>query len=107
MQSTLQGCISRHVRLQCNQPYKGVSRDTASRWTKQVLQLSGIDTGCYRPHSSRAGSTSLAHSRQVLIDTILKSTEWKSICTFARYCKRPLLPGTESKFSRAVLNAAQ
>ncbi|GFR90576.1 tyrosine recombinase XerC [Elysia marginata] len=93
--------------VQCNQLYKGVSKDTIiRRWTKQVLQLSGINTQRYKPHSTGAASTSLAHSRQVPIDIILKSAGWKSTCTFARYYKRPLLSGAESKFSGAAQNAA-
>ena len=58
--------------VQCTKPYKGVSRDTIRRWTKQVLRLSGVDTVRFKAHSTRAAATSLADFRHVPMDTILK-----------------------------------
>ena len=39
-------------------PFKPVSKDTISRWVKQVLEPAGIDINKYSAHSSRAASTS-------------------------------------------------
>ncbi|GFR59385.1 hypothetical protein ElyMa_000053500 [Elysia marginata] len=74
--------------------------------TGHTTRGQAIDTWRYKPHSISAVSTSLAHSRQVPIDTILKSAELRSTCTFAQHYKRPLRSGAESKFSRVVLIAA-
>ena len=63
--------------VQCAKPYKGVSRDTVRRWTKQVLKLSGVDTVRFKAHSTEAAATSLADSRHVPMDTILKFSGWK------------------------------
>ncbi|CAH3179407.1 unnamed protein product, partial [Porites lobata] len=41
-------------------PNKAVSRDTISRWTKQVLTNSGIDTKIFTSHSTRAASATKA-----------------------------------------------
>ena len=92
--------------VQCAKPYKGVSRDTIRRWTKQVLKLSGVDTVRFKAHLTRAAATSLADSRHVPMDTILKFAGWKSSCTFARYYKRPIMADTESCFCHAVLTTS-
>jgi site-specific recombinase XerD len=34
-------------------PYKGVSKDTISRWMKTIMTASGIDTSFFKPHSVR------------------------------------------------------
>ena len=92
--------------VQCAKPYKGVSRDTIRRWTKQVLKLSGVDTVRFKAHSTRAAATSLADSRHVPMDTILKFAGWKSSSTFARYYKRPIMADSESRFCHAVLTTS-
>ncbi|KAK3718254.1 hypothetical protein RRG08_023025 [Elysia crispata] len=88
-------------------PYKGVSRDTIRRWTKQFLRLSGVDTVRFKAHSTRAAATSLADFRHVPMDTILKFAGWKSSSTFARYYKRPLMADSESRFCHAVLTSTR
>lgn len=52
-------------------PFKRVSRDTISRWVKLVLTDSGIDTSRFKPHSTRAASTSAASNASVSLDDIL------------------------------------
>ena len=93
--------------VQCAKPYKGVSRDTIRRWTKQVLRLSVVDTVRFKAHSTRAAATSLADFRHVPMDTILKFAGWKSSSTFARYYKRPLMADSESRFCHAVLTSTR
>ena len=44
-------------------PFKPVSRNTVSRWVKEVLRSSGIDTEKYSAHSSRAASTSFCKAK--------------------------------------------
>ena len=41
-------------------PFKKVSKDTTGRWIKNVMKSSGVDTQMYKPHSTRAASTSKA-----------------------------------------------
>ena len=43
-----------------NRPFRRVSRETISRWFKVVLTDFGIDTSRFKPHSTRAASTSTA-----------------------------------------------
>ena len=41
-------------------PHNPVSKSTITRWVKEVLTLSGIDTNVYQTHSIRAASSSKA-----------------------------------------------
>ena len=54
-------------------PFKKVSKDTISRWIKKVMNLAGIDTTVFKPHSTRAASTSKAKTCQLTLSTIMKS----------------------------------
>jgi len=57
-------------------PHKPVSKETTARWVSRMLELSGIDTKAFRPHSKRAASSSLAarkqHLRKYLFQTFLR-----------------------------------
>ena len=54
-------------------PHKAVSRDTISRWTKDVLKLSGIDITTFTAHSTRAATASKANAKDVPLDVILST----------------------------------
>ena len=45
------------------QPHKAMSRDTISRWTKDVLKLSGIDITTFTAHNTRAATASTANAK--------------------------------------------
>ena len=65
--------------------FRKVSRDTISRWVKTVLTDSGIDTSRFKPHSTRAASTSTANNTSVSLDDIFHTAGWCSESTFAKY----------------------
>ena len=73
-------------------PYRGVSRDTVSNWTKEGLKICGVDMSVFTPHSTRAASTSKAAQR-ITLPTILKTAGWRSASTFARFYKKPIQEG--------------
>ena len=85
-------------------PYKGVSRDTISRWTKQVLHESGIDTKLFSSHSTRAATASKAKQKDVPLDIILSTIGWDSAQTFQKFYQKPLLEPRGSKLANAVLS---
>ena len=85
-------------------PYKPVSRDTLRRWTRTVMNLAGINTTLFKPHSTRAASTSAATSANVPIDTIMKTAGWKKSSTFAKYYKKPIYKDTNTLYQKALLN---
>ena len=55
------------------QPFKPVSKDTISRWIKQVLEAAGIDIKKYSAHSKRAASTSSCKAKGLNLAEIMKS----------------------------------
>lgn len=85
-------------------PYKAVSRDTISRWTKQVLKNSGIDTQIFTSHSTRAATASKAKQKDVPLDTILNTIGWASAQTFQKFYQKPVLDPRGATLAQAVLS---
>ena len=84
------------------QPHHGVSKDTISRWIKTVTQQDGVDTTVFKPHSTRAASTSKAHGCNVSLPAVMKAASWTSDCVF----NKPVQPqNLLVSFSHAILSA--
>ena len=71
-------------------PHNKVSRDTIRRWVKAILELSGVDTSIFTPHSTRAASTRKA-ATNIPLKTILKTAGWRRRSTFATYYNKPVI----------------
>ena len=85
------------------QPHHGVSKDTISRWIKTVTQQDGVDTTVFKPHSTRAASTSKAYGCNVSLPAVMKAASWTSDCVF----NKPVQPqNLLVSFSHAILSAA-
>ena len=84
-------------------PYKSVCTSTISRWIKDVMRLSGIDTDIFKSHSVRAATTCTSKAKQSLvpIDLILKTAGWSSQSTFAKFYDRAIQ--TDVSFAEEVL----
>ena len=87
--------------IQTTKPHKAIARATLRRWTKTTLTKAGVNMDTYKPHSTRAASTSLASLRDVPLNTILKAAGWKSDNTFRRFYKRPIIEPTNT-FSNSI-----
>ena len=87
--------------LTTRSPYKGASRDTVRRWTRDVLTDSGIDMGIFTPHSTRSASTSKAATKLPL-KTILKTAGWSNAGVFSKYYKKDI--AKEDDFAKAILD---
>lgn len=86
-------------------PHKAVGSQTISRWVKDVLRGSGIDTLRFSAHSTRHASTSSAQRSGISIDLIRKTAGWSgSSSTFARYYQRPIINNDDSTFALSILN---
>lgn len=86
-------------------PYKAITTQTLSRWIKNVLTESGIDTSVFSAYSTRHASTSRAKRMGVNMDVILKTAGWSDKTdTFARFYDRDLIMDRNS-FAVAVLNS--
>jgi len=53
------------------------------------MQKAGVHD-CFKPHSTRAASSSMAHQRGLSLETIAKSAGWTGARTFAKYYNKPL-----------------
>ena len=84
-------------------PFKHVSRDTISRWIRSVMKDAGVDVTIFKPHSTRAASTSKAKAVAVPIEEILKTAGWSSSRCFDRFYNKPVQ--AKNTFSEAVLSA--
>lgn len=82
-------------------PHKEISRDTLARWVKLVLQKSEIDVSVFKPHSTRAASTSAAKQASVPLVDIMKAASWSSSSTFATYYDKYIC---KDSFARGVLS---
>lgn len=86
-------------------PYKPVSSQSISRWIKEVLNQSGIDTNIFTAHSTRHASTSTAHKNSVNIDLIRKTAGWsESSSVFARFYQKIVTNGDSNDFAMSILN---
>lgn len=85
-------------------PHKAVTAQTLSRWIKDVLKDSGVDTSIFSAYSTRHASTSAASRSGISIDCILKTAGWSEKSeTFARFYKRELIKD-KNAFALGVLN---
>ena len=84
-------------------PFKSVSKDTISRWIKQVLEVAGIDIKKYLAHSRRAASTSSSKAKGLNLAEIMKSAGWSNSSTFARFYDKPV-DTAQATFGSVLLN---
>lgn len=85
-------------------PYKTVSKQSLSRWVKDTLQQSGIDTTIFKAHSTRHASTSKAFNQRISLEVIRKTAGWtQTSSTFANFYNRPL--SQEQLFSNTILSS--
>ena len=84
-------------------PHGPVSKDTISRWVKASLVIAGIDTAVFKPHSTRAASTSAAQRKGVSLPEIINVAGWSNATTFAKFYNKPLQTDSSNNFAEAIL----
>ena len=83
------GCMNK-VFIILDQNPRLASKQTLSRWTKNVLEKAGL--GSFTVHSGRAAASTCALLLGLPIDVILKQAGWKSKSTFVKhYMRTPLI----------------
>lgn len=88
--------------LTTKKPFQKASKQTLSRWVKNTLNLAGIDSVHFKPHSTRHVSTSAAFRKGVSLDTIQQTAGWtQQSATFAKFYNRPLTDA--GSFAIAIL----
>lgn len=93
-----------HLFISYIKPHKWVSKDTIARWVKMVMQQAGVDERLFKPHSTRAASTSKAFSANVPLASIIKAGSWKSDCVFRKFYNKPI--DLDQDFAQAILASA-
>ena len=83
-------------------PYGTVSKDTISRWLRNVMFNSGIDCTKFNVHSIRSAASTKANLNFVSMDKIISVAGWSNTKTFATYYNKPVRTNNED-FSNAVL----
>ncbi|KAJ8917898.1 hypothetical protein NQ315_002590 [Exocentrus adspersus] len=77
--------------LTYKKPYHRATAQTISRWLKDVLGRSGIDTSVFKAHSVRHASTSAAFRAGANIECIRNAAGWSEKSNvFAKFYNRPL-----------------
>ena len=83
------GCKSlliSYIKLHC-----AVSTNTISRWLKEVLKLSGIDSSSFKAHSIRSAVSSAAKASNVPIEQIMAAAGWSNSQTFRKFYDKPYI----------------
>lgn len=95
---------SDHTRLflSHSKPHHPVCQSTISRWVKTVMKKAGIDTESFKPHSTRAASTSAALRKGIPLETIMAAAGWSAECTFATYYKKDVKE--DATFGQSILS---
>ena len=76
--------------LSFQKPHRPAQADTVSRWIKITLKSAGINIDGFGAHSTRSAFTSAASSKQIPLDTIMKSAGWYSDIAFQKFYTLPL-----------------
>ena len=93
---------SNYLMITTVKPYKAASPATISRWVKSVLKAAGLGN-TFKPHSTRAASTSKANHLGVSWQTILDAGGWSNAKTFAKYYSKEV--NDENKHSLVFQSA--
>ena len=83
-------------------PHKAVKTSSISRWLKNVLRLSGIDTSQFSAHSTRSASSTLAANCGVSISDIMKVADRSRAGTLKKFYQRPIL----DSYAHRILSSA-
>ena len=102
--------ITQGIRANCEQlfistrrPFGPVCAQTISRWIKQILERSGIDTSVFTAHSTRHAAVFKAYRKGIDLRVIEDTAGWsEKSTTFARSYNRPIEESRNS-FASAIL----
>ena len=67
---------------------KPLRRASIAKYILEVLELAGIDTNCFKAHSTRGSIPSAIASRGSSPEKIMAQGDWKNLGTFKRFYER-------------------
>ncbi|XP_031348434.1 uncharacterized protein LOC116174634 [Photinus pyralis] len=89
--------------LTAKAPHNLASKQTLSRWVKELLKKAGIDTSMFQAHSTRHSASSAALRQGLSLETICRTVGWsESSQTFGKFYNRPLIDDTA--FAKSIIN---
>ena len=68
------------------------------------MQVAGLDTSIFKPHSTRAASTSKTNSCQVPIHSVVKLASWSIDRVFHNFYIKPVGNSNSTRFGQAILS---
>ena len=68
--------------------HRPVTTGTVSNWIKQGMEMAGIDTSTYRPHSIRSATVSTVRHKGISLKAILRRGQWKHKSVLKKYYLR-------------------
>lgn len=80
-----------------------VAKGSISRWIKEIMSLSGIDTNIFLPGSTRGASSSAAARRGASVSQILRAGDWTNLGTYQRFYQRQV---ADTPVGRLILEEA-
>lgn len=78
-------------------PFQAASKDTISRWIKDLMDKVGINTTTYKPHSFRMAASSAKIKEGMPLEKLLKLAGWASASTFQKFYHRKCTIGQPSQ----------
>lgn len=85
-------------------PHLRASKDTISRWIKEILGKAGVNSK-FGTHSTRHASTSKAFQSGISLEIIRKTAGWSDASSvFQSYYNRPVV-GESDQFANCILNS--
>lgn len=92
--------------LTVKKPIHAASPQTISRWIKNVLSKSGIDTKLYTAYSAKHAAVSTAYKAGASIEVIRQTAGWSDKSNvFCLFYHKPILPPQDT-FAKAVLRGS-
>ncbi|XP_048000312.1 uncharacterized protein LOC125237355 [Leguminivora glycinivorella] len=89
--------------ISTRKPHKTVGSQTLAHWVKHVLEKSGVDITLFGAHSTRAASTSAAHSSGVNLEVVRKAAGWSDTSNvFLKYYCREVVHTDKDQFVNAL-----
>ena len=82
---------------------KPVKRASISRWIRQVLDYSGIDTTTFKAGSTRSASASAANRLGATPNQILNQGDWTNLGTFNKFYNKSL---NDTPVGKLILSAS-
>ena len=86
---------------------KPVQRASISRWIREVMELSGIDIGTFKPGSTRRASSSMATRQGAKPDQIMRNGDWSCLGTYQMFYNRDIGDESVGRLIMKVLNVSE